>query len=182
MVNASNRVTTCRKCHADANDNFAQYDPHADRHDTARSASLCYTGKFMDGLLMTVFGFFGIHTALWLARGLRERGHVKWFLGFSGLLLWFPTLMPGWLFNTHMRPETFPMDPVIFTGRLTEHELRDERPDEYDQRAANGGLAAIEVGPSPSWIVPSARIFAAAVVSAGFVVILIILTLVQGRG
>ncbi len=167
MVNASNRVTTCRTCHADANDNVAHYDPHADRHDTARSASLYYTGNFMDGLLMTVFGFFGIHTALWLARGLRERGRVKWFLGFSGLLLWFPTffakLMPGWLFNTHMRPETFPMDPVIFTGRLTEHELRDERPGEYDQRAANGGLAAV--------------------VSAGFVVvILIVLTLVQGRG
>lgn len=129
----------------------------------------------------------GIHTALWLARGLRERGRVKWFLGVSGLLLWFPTffakLMPGWLFNTHMRPEKFPMDPVIFTGRLTEHELRDERPDEYDQRAANGGLAAIEVGPSPSWVVPSARVVAAAVVSAGFVVvILIVLTLVQGRG
>ena len=55
------------------------------------------------------------------------------------------------------------MDPVIFTGRLAEHELRDERPDEYDRLAANGGLAAV--------------------VSAGFVVvILIILTLVQGRG
>ena len=77
MVSASNRVTTCRKCHADANDNFAQYDPHADRHDKARSASLYYTGKFMDGLLMTVFGLFGIHTALWLARGLRERGRAK---------------------------------------------------------------------------------------------------------
>ena len=132
-------------------------------------------------------------------------------IGFSGLLLWFPTffakLLPGWLFNiallvhgeeallavvfiftvhffnTHMRPEKFPMDPVIFTGRLSEHELREERPAEYDQLAANGGLAAIEVGPPPSWIVPSARVFAVAVVSTGFlVVILIVLTLVQGRG
>ena len=167
-------------------------------------------------------------------------GHIKWFLGhgerprfgrysywekfdywavfwgmgiigFSGLMLWFPTVfskvVPGWLFNiallvhgeeallavvfiftvhffnTHMRPEKFPMDPVIFTGRLSERELREERPDEYDQLAANGGLAALEVGPPPDWIVPSARILAAAVVSAGFlIVILIILTLVQGRG
>jgi len=132
-------------------------------------------------------------------------------IGFSGLLLWFPTwfskLLPGWLFNiallvhgeeallavvfiftvhffnTHMRPEKFPMDPVIFTGRLSEHELREERPDEYDQLAATGGLAAIEVGPPPSWIIPSARVLAVTVVSAGFlVVILIVLTLVQGRG
>lgn len=74
MVNAANRVTTCRKCHTDANENFAQYDPHADRHDKARSASLYYTGRFMDGLLLGVFGFFGIHTVLWLGRGLKERG------------------------------------------------------------------------------------------------------------
>ena len=74
MVNAANRVTTCRKCHADANENFAQYDPHADRHDKARSASLYYTGRFMDALLLGVFSFFGVHTVLWLGRGLKERG------------------------------------------------------------------------------------------------------------
>jgi len=73
MVNAANRVTTCQKCHPSANENFAQYDPHADRHDKARSASLYYTGKFMDGLLISVFGFFGVHTVLWFSRGLKER-------------------------------------------------------------------------------------------------------------
>jgi nitrate/TMAO reductase-like tetraheme cytochrome c subunit len=77
MVNAANRVTTCRKCHATANENFAQYDPHADRHDKSRSAPLYYTGLFMDGLLLSVFGFFGIHTALWLGRGLTERRRAK---------------------------------------------------------------------------------------------------------
>jgi nitrate/TMAO reductase-like tetraheme cytochrome c subunit len=73
MVNAANRLTTCRKCHADANANFALYDPHADRHDKARSASLYYTGRFMDGLLLAVFSFFGVHTLLWLGRGLKEK-------------------------------------------------------------------------------------------------------------
>jgi len=76
-VNPANRLATCRKCHTDANANFAEYDPHADRHDLARSASLYYTGRFMDGLLLVVFGFFGIHTALWLSRGLKERGRTK---------------------------------------------------------------------------------------------------------
>ncbi|HPF36756.1 MAG TPA: cytochrome C, partial [Candidatus Krumholzibacteria bacterium] len=68
-------------------------------------------------------------------------------IGFSGLVLWFPEfftrLLPGWFinvatiihsdeallatgfiftihfFNTHFRPDRFPMDPVIFTGRMT---------------------------------------------------------------
>jgi hypothetical protein len=67
-------------------------------------------------------------------------------IGFSGLVLWFPqfftTFLPGWFlnaahvvhsdeallatgfififhfFHTHLRPETFPLDPVIFTGRI----------------------------------------------------------------
>ncbi len=132
-------------------------------------------------------------------------------IGISGLMLWFPTvfaaLMPGWLFNiallvhgeeallavvfiftvhffnTHMRPEKFPMDPVIFTGRLSEHEMREERPEEYDQLIASGSLSSIEVGPPPEWVVPSARVVAVTVVSAGFVVVLlIVMTLVQGRG
>ncbi len=68
-------------------------------------------------------------------------------IGASGLLLWFPEffgrVMPGWVFNVamlihgeeallavgfiftmhffngHLRPEKFPMDTVIFTGRVT---------------------------------------------------------------
>ena len=45
-------------------------------------------------------------------------------------------------FNTHLRPEKFPMDPVIFTGRVTEHELREERPDEYERLRARGAARA----------------------------------------
>ena len=76
-------------------------------------------------------------------------------IGGSGLLLWFPVffskLLPGWMFNIaalvhgeeallavgfiftfhffngHLRPEKFPMDTVVFTGRISEHELKDER-------------------------------------------------------
>jgi len=76
-------------------------------------------------------------------------------IGGSGLLLWFPVffskLLPGWMFNIaalvhgeeallarrlHLhfhffqRPRAsakFPMDTVVFTGRISEHELKDER-------------------------------------------------------
>jgi cytochrome b subunit of formate dehydrogenase len=87
-------------------------------------------------------------------------------IGGSGLLLWFPVafshIVPGWFFNIallvhgeeallavgfiftihffngHLRPEKFPMDMVIFTGRISEHEMRDERPAEYARTMASG--------------------------------------------
>jgi cytochrome b subunit of formate dehydrogenase len=91
-------------------------------------------------------------------------------IGGSGLMLWFPAffsiLLPGWVFNIativhgeqallavgfiftihffngHLRPEKFPMDLVIFTGRIPEHELRAERATEYARLVAEGRLTA----------------------------------------
>jgi hypothetical protein len=90
-------------------------------------------------------------------------------------MLWFPMVfsdyLPGWIFNIatvvhgeeallavgfiftihffngHLRPEKFPMDLVIFTGRIPEHELKDERTKEYERLVKEGGLAAIETTP-----------------------------------
>lgn len=72
-VASANLVRTCRQCHAGASANFVEYDPHADRHDRARSPGLFYAARLMDGLLLAVFGVFGLHTALWLPRGLQQR-------------------------------------------------------------------------------------------------------------
>jgi hypothetical protein len=72
-VSPQNRLKTCQKCHAGASENFALYDPHANRHDRARSPLYYYTGKFMELLLFGVFTFFGIHTLLWFYRSLRVR-------------------------------------------------------------------------------------------------------------
>ena len=120
-------------------------------------------------------------------------------IGGSGLLLWFPVffakLVPGWMFNiamlihgeeallavvfiftvhffnTHMRPEKFPMDPVIFTGRLSEHELRDERPDEYDRMRKAGTLDQTVVPPPADWVMPFARAVAVVAVTTGFSIV-----------
>jgi cytochrome b subunit of formate dehydrogenase len=99
-------------------------------------------------------------------------------IGGSGLLLWFPfffsQFLPGWIFNIatvvhgeeallavgfiftihffngHVRPEKFPMDPVIFTGRVSEHEMLEERGTEYDRLVKEGALKAVETdAPSP---------------------------------
>ena len=99
-------------------------------------------------------------------------------IGGSGLLLWFPEaaarIVPGWVFNVamivhgyeallaigfiftihffnaHLRPDTFPMDPVIFTGSVPEIELREHRPEEYRRLVEQGRLESLRVSaPDP---------------------------------
>jgi cytochrome b subunit of formate dehydrogenase len=101
-------------------------------------------------------------------------------IGGSGLLLWFPQFfarfVPGWVynvalvvhgeeallatafiftihfFNSHFRPEKFPMDMVMFTGQVTEEELKHERPAEYDALVKTGRLDTLTVPPEPTWV------------------------------
>ncbi len=89
-------------------------------------------------------------------------------IGFSGLIMWFPAFftrfMPGWVinialvvhsdeallaagfifsfhfFNTHFRIEKFPMDTVIFSGRISKTELLHERRRWYDRLIASGKI------------------------------------------
>ncbi|MBE3097167.1 MAG: cytochrome c3 family protein [Planctomycetes bacterium] len=68
MISSARLVTTCQKCHPAANAGFAKYDPHADRENRHRNPLLFYAAKFMDALLIGVFAFFSIHTALWVSR------------------------------------------------------------------------------------------------------------------
>lgn len=99
-------------------------------------------------------------------------------IGGSGLLLWFfeelSAWLPGWVFNVatlvhgheallavgfiftihffngHLRLEKFPMDKVIFTGTVTEHELKEERPLEYERLVREGRLQEFEAAPPSS--------------------------------
>ena len=317
-VGARKIVETCQKCHSDANMRFTGYLTHATHHDKLKYPILFYTFWTMTSLLIGVFGFFGIHTLLWLPRsiqGLKQRkdhkksasqlrtyyirrfsrqqrithifvilsfmalaltgmvlkfaslpwakflanffggahnaglihrfaavitfgyfvfhlfslikvkrqrkvpllkfifgpnslmfnkqdikdfgATIKWFfgmgvrpaygrwtywekfdyfavfwgvaiIGFSGLMLWFPEfftlIFPGWLinvanivhsdeallavgfiftvhfFNTHLRPESFPMDKVIFTGLVSLDEFKRLRPREYAEMKKSGEL------------------------------------------
>ncbi len=89
-------------------------------------------------------------------------------IGVSGLIMWFPVFfskfMPGWMinvsliihsdeallasgfiftvhfFNTHFRLEKFPMDTVIFSGRISKSEMIHERKRWYDRLVAEGRL------------------------------------------
>ncbi len=87
-------------------------------------------------------------------------------IGGSGLMLWFPEFfglfLPGWafnvativhsdeallatgfifsvhFFNTHGRPEKFPMDFVIFNGQIGKEEMIEERGDQWKRYEEEG--------------------------------------------
>ncbi|NVN90268.1 MAG: cytochrome c3 family protein [Desulfuromonadales bacterium] len=87
-------------------------------------------------------------------------------IGGSGLMLWFPEFfgqfLPGWtfnlativhsdeallatgfifsvhFFNTHGRPEKFPMDFVIFNGQISKEEMIEERGDQWKRYEEEG--------------------------------------------
>ena len=94
-------------------------------------------------------------------------------IGVSGLIMWFPKFftgfLPGWIinialvvhsdeallaagfiftfhfFNTHFRIEKFPMDTVIFSGRISKTEMLHERKRWYDRLVATGRLEHFRV-------------------------------------
>jgi cytochrome b subunit of formate dehydrogenase len=124
-------------------------------------------------------------------------------IGGSGLLLWFPEffarIVPGWVFNIaflvhgeeallavgfiftihffngHLRPEKFPMDMVIFTGTLTESELKHERPGEYERLAKEGALPRLLTNPPSRRAWTIGRIVGTTAVSVGLLMVALII-------
>jgi cytochrome b subunit of formate dehydrogenase len=94
-------------------------------------------------------------------------------IGLSGLIMWYPnfftSFLPGWIinvalivhsdeallaagfifsihfFNTHFRIEKFPMDTVIFSGRISKNEMLHERRRWYERLVAEGRLDQFRV-------------------------------------
>ena len=69
-LSAVNRQNTCAQCHTNANENFLNFDPHAEPGNPRRDATLYWVNVGLTGLLFAVFGFFGLHSLLWLVRSL----------------------------------------------------------------------------------------------------------------
>jgi cytochrome b subunit of formate dehydrogenase len=72
-------------------------------------------------------------------------------------------------FNTHLRPESFPMDLVIFTGRMTEEEMKERHPEEYAQLVESGELEKRRVEPPPQWLKNFGWSFGTVAITIGFV-------------
>jgi cytochrome b subunit of formate dehydrogenase len=120
-------------------------------------------------------------------------------IGSTGLALWFPIFftrfLPGWcinvatiihsdeallatgfiftvhFFNTHLRPEKFPMDIVIFTGRMPLEEFRRDKPAEYERLVASGELDSHLVEPYPPVVIRAVRAFAWTALALGFAMV-----------
>jgi cytochrome b subunit of formate dehydrogenase/nitrate/TMAO reductase-like tetraheme cytochrome c subunit len=352
-VNKNNVVQTCASCHKNASASFATYNPHAEPDNPEKGFWTYVVKTFMSWLLISVFGFFGIHTILWFQRSIvalirgenhkrirddeeqwvvrfskrhrfthvliivsflalaatglplmysfTEWGHwlvdlhgglgvtrfvhraaaivtffyafyhlwfiiqnailkrdwkilygsesmmirkedfidafnmFRWFfylgpkpkldrftywekfdyfavfwgvpvIGLSGLFLWFPNFftifLPGEIlniamiihseeallatafifafhfFHNHLRPENFPMDIVMFTGKMRLSWFKEERPVEYERMVADGTLDSIIVPPPSLKFRVFARIFGFAAYFLGlFLVIAIFITL-----
>jgi cytochrome b subunit of formate dehydrogenase len=117
-------------------------------------------------------------------------------IGSTGLTLWFPVFFTRFLpgpfiniatiihsdeallatgfiftvhfFNTHLRPEKFPMDTTIFTGHMPLAELKRDKQLEYDALVAKGELESHMEEPQPEIVVRTIRAFAWIALAIGF--------------
>jgi thiosulfate reductase cytochrome b subunit len=120
-------------------------------------------------------------------------------IGSTGLTLWFPVFFTRFLpgsfinvatiihsdeallatgfiftvhfFNTHLRPEKFPMDTTIFTGRMQLSELKRDKPLEYEALVARGELEPNLAEPHPAIVVKTIRAFAWTALAVGFSIV-----------
>ena len=120
-------------------------------------------------------------------------------MGAAGLILWFPQaasrVLPGWMFNIalfvhgaeatlaigfifvvhffngHLRPGKFPMDTVIFTGSVSDHELRDERAGEYARLVETGALSQLTVPPPSAALSMRGRLIGTAGLTIGLALV-----------
>jgi len=119
-------------------------------------------------------------------------------IGFSGYAMWFAPFfahfLPGWALNavlvihseegllailfifsihfvnTHLRPDSFPMDMVVFTGVESEEDFKKKHPQEYEGLVQQGKLES-RIGEAPqTWLVNFSKV-------VGFTAIFIGLTL-----
>ena len=120
-------------------------------------------------------------------------------IGLTGITLWFPELLtiflPGWViniatiihsdeallatgfiftvhfFNTHLRPEKFPMDIVIFSGRIPLEEFKLDRPAEYKELLEKGELEKYLVESYPPIVIRVIKIFGWTALLTGFSIV-----------
>lgn len=125
-------------------------------------------------------------------------------IGFSGYAMWFAPFfarfLPGWALNavlvihseegllailfifsihfvnTHLRPDSFPIDMVVFTGVESEEEFKHKRPMEYARMKAEGKLDKRLGTAPPLWLINFSKIVGFTAVFIGLTLLVLTLT------
>lgn len=129
-------------------------------------------------------------------------------IGFTGLTLWFPSFftmfIPGefinvatiihsdeallaagfifsiHFFNTHFRPEKFPMDTVIFTGSYHLEEFKFDRPEEYNKLVEDGTLEEYYANEPTKPIKTFSKVFGWSALIIGLIIVtMIVISLIN---
>lgn len=125
-------------------------------------------------------------------------------IGFSGYAMWFAPFfahfLPGWALNavlvihseeallavlfifsihfvnTHLRPDSFPMDMVIFTGVESEEEFEHKRALEFKRNADRGELEKkVGIAP-PLWLLNFSKVVGFTAIFIGLTLLVLTLT------
>ena len=124
--------------------------------------------------------------------------------GFSGYAMWFAQFfahfLPGWALNavlvihseegllailfifsihfvnTHLRPDTFPMDMVVFTGVESEEEFKHKRPLEFERMVKAGKVLPRLGEKAPTWLVNFSRVIGTIAIAIGLTLLVLTLT------
>jgi cytochrome b subunit of formate dehydrogenase len=120
-------------------------------------------------------------------------------IGLTGLVMWFPerflSILPGWLlnaarifhsyeailamgflftvhyFNTHLRPEVFPVDEVIFSGNIPLDEIQERYPGWYRRVAGTDRVFRARTGTGKAaWLISGFYL------TVGFLILMLVMT------
>jgi cytochrome b subunit of formate dehydrogenase len=129
-------------------------------------------------------------------------------IGMTGMILWFPELITRFLpgqtlnvakvihstqallatgfvfaihfFNTHVRPEKFPMDLSMFVGLVSEEEMLEERHDYYERLRREGRLKELQATVPPRRVLRAVTFGGAIAVAIGTALLVGIVVTVVG--
>jgi cytochrome b subunit of formate dehydrogenase len=124
-------------------------------------------------------------------------------IGVSGMMMWFPeftgTYLPGWVFNVaaivhgeeailavvflftvhffnnHFRPDKFPLDTTMFTGRVPLEHYRHEHRREYDRLVASGELEKHLVSAPTEPLAKGSKILGMMLIAIGLTLLTLVL-------
>jgi cytochrome b subunit of formate dehydrogenase len=125
-------------------------------------------------------------------------------IGLSGLVMWFPvqaaSFLPGWafnvaqivhgeeaflaavflftvhFFNNHFRPDKFPQDTTMFTGRVPLEVYKHEHRREYERLLASGELQKYLVEAPSALQAQSASLLGATLITFGLFLLTLVIT------